>query len=241
MRTIFFGKSLILLSILYLSSCYFKGGGDGLDPGLIIAASEREDQSDKRAGRGRSANAVGKCSEDRSCEDMCEDVYNGDNNDENEGKVETCVKVRYKLAIQFEKILEILTEPYASSLRNIEEDAFFEFLDVSLAPWVEITKDASKSEAEALLIWIVRELEIATAIVNANKNYEKEFDLYEGAKNLFKEIGSGLDANGKVNNCDRILGSSKNYKDIAEDQGNCQAMVIYQAVCSDPNNTLTGC
>ena len=125
MRTIFLIQSLILSS-LFLSGCYFKGGGGSLGAELVIAASEREDQSDRRDSNSRRrGSSLGECREDTECEAICEDVYDEDGEDENEGKVETCLKVRHRLAIQFESILEILEEPYDSSLRNIEEDAFF--------------------------------------------------------------------------------------------------------------------
>ena len=234
MRTLFLIKGLIL-SGLFLSGCIFGGGN--LDPGLIVAASEREDQSDSRIERRRRENSGAECGEDRSCEDVCVEVYNEDNEDENEGKVETCLEVRYHYAIQFEDILEILEEPYESSLRNIEEDAFFEFLDVSLQPWIETTGSTSSSESEALLIWIARESDISQAIYDAYRNYEQDFNLYEGVQNLFEDIGSGKDNDGKVNDCDRnIVGDSKSYKDIAEENNNCEAAVIYNEVCSD---TLT--
>ena len=123
----------------------------------------------------------------------------------------------------------------------MKKTLFFEFLDVSLAPWVEITKSTSKSESETLLIWIARNLEISEAIVDAYHNYEREFDLYEGVQNLFEDIGSGKDADGKVEDCDRtIMGSSKKFKDIFKEIKNCDAMKIYIEVCADNEDLSCG-
>ena len=214
----------IIFTGLFLSACYFRGDAGGFDSSLIVAASETDLTSNKSASDRRRTNSSysGDCEDDKKCTKICEDVYDDSGDEENEGKVQTCLELKYKIAIQFEDILEVLEEPYESTLRNIDDKAFFEFLDVSLDPWVRSTKSASSSQAKDLLIWIAKEPKISSAIIDAYKNYEKEYDKFEGVENLFEKTNCGS----------TIAGSSITYVDIACEKGNSNALAIYDEVCS---------
>lgn len=198
---------------LFISSCYFRGIEDN-----IHIASEAESNRSKRS---RVRNITGLCKDYRECEDVCEEVYNDEGEEENEGKVDACIKLRYKTAMQFEEIVEILEEP-ENSLKNIETSVFSDFLDISLAPWVEKAKEASSSEAKELLIWIAKESRISQSIKKAYENFERDFSLYEGVDSLFNEI----------NGCDRDLLPDRNYEAVAQQSNNCDALDIYNEVCS---------
>ena len=196
--------SLIALSSLVLFSCILNAQDEGH---LIIARSEQDSERSNRL----STSKKGKCEEYRDCEDICEDVYEEDYDDEeeNEGRVNTCLKLPYNTVIYFEEILDIIQEPTLSLLRNISDNysrSFEEFLDVSVAPWVKIVKEADDTAAKDLLIWIAQEDDVSEAIISAYKNYE-DYKIYEGVKNLFEEIRSGSDQ------CDRMC-SAITTKDI---------------------------
>ena len=236
--------AIMVFSALFLSACLKDIGSSGLS----IAASE----TDLGGTRSSSRTSGGKCEDDRDCIDVCEDVYDPDRDDENLGKVDTCLQVSYKLAIQFEDILEILEEPHESSLRNINNKAFFEFLDVSLTPWVEEVEDANDDEAKNLLIWIAKESKISSAIVEAYENYEREYDKFEGVAEMFDRIGNMSDCD---NACEAVIqeaivGSSTSFWDIAYDNGNSNAQCIvielleqkcdgvnFPALCSNIENS----
>ena len=132
------------------------------------------------------------CKEDDDCEDICEDVYDPEEDDQNFGKVETCLELPYDTVREFRYIMNFLEDPYASDLRNINGRVFSKLLDISVEPWVRstVSREVNTSEAATLLIWVARETDISTAIVDAYRNREREFNLYEGVANLFEEIES---------------------------------------------------
>ena len=188
MKQIFFYLCL-LISPLILSSCMVGGGSSD---SLIIAKSAIDTTEEKKRDRKESDERNrGECGEDRDCEDVCEEVYNDEGDRENEGNVERCLELPYSTAINFEQILEIIEEPYYADLINIEEKDFEDFLEISVAPWVEKTKRLSNEEAENLLKWIASESKVASAIRRAYDRYE-DFDLYEGLQQLFEEIAPDL-------------------------------------------------
>ena len=216
MKKISFWTVMIFIS-LFLPACLINPGG--FDSRLMVAASETEltNKSEEAARRGSYNDNL--CKDDRDCREVCEDVY--DEDDEQVWNRKTCMELRYETAVQFKDILDIIKEPYNSSLKNIDEKAFSKFLDVSLAPWVTATNRLKNSEAEALLVWIAREERIGTAIAKAYENYEIGYDLFEGVENLFDEIGQ----------CDDAIAGEKSFADIACTEENHPAMAIYEAVC----------
>ena len=224
MKKIYFWP-MMLFSALCMPSCYFGGVADSSH--LIVSASETELKDNRGK---RDSNKGGDCEEDNGCEDVCEDVYNDEDEEENEGKVETCIKLRYKIAIQFEDIMDILEEPYDSNLENIDEKAFTEFLDVSVQPWVTaIKKVGGSNEVKALLSWIAKESGISRAIEEAYKNYEIDFDKYEGLIELFEELeNTGNQCAGfcKAVAEASIVGTSKSFWDIVGESGNSSAQKI---------------
>ena len=231
---------LVLVSCLFLSACLFEGGGSD---SLIIGKSETDEAEDRRRERERKTEVSrGDCGEFADCEEVCEDVYNEDGDRENEGKVERCLELSHKVAIDFENIVEVIEEPDYDALRNIENKSFKAFLDISLAPWLEKTKRLNNSEAEALLRWIAIEAEIATAIEKAYDNYE-DFDLYEGVEGLFEEIASDLSsytldtptalerANRRCAEfcsavANKALAGNRSFWDIASTKGNSSAQEL---------------
>jgi len=204
---------VIIFFSLFISSCYFSGVSDNIQ----TIASEAESNKSKRK---RTRNITGQCKDYRECENVCEEVYNEEGEEENEGKVDACIELRYKTAMQFEEIVEILEEP-ENRLKNIEGSVFSDFLDISLAPWVEKAKEASSSDAKEFLIWIAKESKISRGIKKAYENFERHFSLYEGVDNLFKEIGG----------CSRNLLPGRNYEAVAQASNNCDALDMYNEVC----------
>ena len=193
MKQIFFYVLALSVSGLFLSSCTIGSQGGGSDS-LLIAKSAIDTQEKQRRERNSSDERNrGDCKDYRECEDVCEEVYNDEDDRENEGKVEKCLDLPYQKAMSFEDLSDILEEPYYDDLTNIEARDFEEFLEVSVAPWVEKTKRLNNSESEALLRWIARDSKVASAIVSAYANLE-DFDLYEGAQRLFEEIAPDLES-----------------------------------------------
>ena len=243
MKKIYFWP-MMLFSALCMPSCYFGGVADSSH--LIVSASETELKDNRGK---RDSNKGGDCEEDSGCEDVCEEVYNDEDEEENEGKVETCIKLRYKIAIQFEDILDILEEPYDSNLENIDEKAFTEFLDVSVQPWVTAVKKVGGSnEVKALLSWIAKESGISRAIEEAYKNYEINFDKYEGVIELFEELensGNPCSRFCKAIDETSIVGTSKSFWDVAGESGNSSAQDIACNIltqkCNEEPERLQGC
>ncbi len=239
-------RSLAIIAFFSLTpSCYFGGGFDNAPIVLSSEADSAASRSRGGRGRGRSRNSGSSkaCEGHRDCENMCEDVYD-DGDEEDEGKVEACLEVNYKTAIQFKDILEALRDPSDSKLRNIEHRAFSKFLDVSVAPWVEEAVDrASRSDAEILLTWIAKERNVANAIVSAYSNYETEFDLYEGVEELLGEIRSVSSCSGFCGSVNKgIVGNRLSFWDIADQENNSYAKhiicEIFDDKCdSDKSNT----
>ena len=183
MKGIVFFTTLIFSS-LFLSSCLIGGANSGQDS-LHILTSELDIETDNFDSRRTQL-----CENSSECIDSCEDVYGDD--DEDEDKVEACIKLSYRIAMQFEEILETIENPTDSGLRNINDRAFEELLDISLEPWVDAVRRVSQSEARSLLVWIAREDEISSAIKKAYENYETEFDKYEGVHQLFKKLTNSV-------------------------------------------------
>ena len=200
---------LALASCLFLSACLFEGTGGGSSDSLIIGKSETDDKEDKRRERERNANR-GECGEYSDCEEVCEEVYDEDGDRENEGKVERCLELSYKVAITFEDILEVIEEPNYDDLKNIEDKNFEKFLNVSLAPWVEKTKRLNNDEAEALLKWIASKSKVADAIDKAEDNKYRDYD--EVVESLFEEIAPNLSTYtvSSVRNCAELCSAVVN-------------------------------
>lgn len=219
--------AIILSSFLFLSSCILEDDNSG---GVTIdfASETDSDRDDTKSSKY-------KCEEDNECVDVCEDVYDPDGDDRNIGKVDTCVELKYNTAIQFEDMLEILEEPYESSLRNVSSKAFAEFLDVSVEPWVETMKSVSESEAESLLIWIAKERGISQAIIDAYDEYEKDYSLYEGVYELFKEVGDGSSCSDLCDAFTDNIDKTVSFEQIVADKNNVSAMCIMSRVWEEEN------
>ena len=180
--------ALLSAGLLFLSSCIW-GSGDKTDS-LLIAKSAIDLKEKKK--RERSESNSSDCKDESGCDDICEDVYNEDDDEENEGYVDTCLDLTYKRVIAFERILEILKEPYYSDLLNIEAKDFESFLEVSVGPWVENTKRLNNREVKDLLKWIAGESKISSAVKSAYSDKKEDFDLYEGMQRLFTQIAPKL-------------------------------------------------
>ncbi len=230
-------KTLVLAVCLslFMPACYFDPGL-GQPPSIILPSEsgEARDARKKRSGR----RPTGRCESAGDCIDICEDVYDEDGEDENEAKVDACVELSYRTVIEFEDISDALRDPSDSNLRNIDERAFADFLDISIAPWVKATElsdlsttSEKEKAAKALLIWIARDKKISEAIVAAYTNYESDFYLYQGVNNLFKVIG-----------CSDNLTGDSNFQEIACKNTNSDAVKIYNAVPSCcPSTTTPSC
>lgn len=219
--------TVFILTVLFLPSCTF----DDANSGSAITVLPSEVEGDK-SNNTRSTTHGKVCDDNKKCIDSCEEVYDPDGDDEDYGKVETCVELSYRVAIEFEDMLDILEEPYDSNLRNIEGKTFDAFLDISIAPWEEVTSDHDKDESKVVLAWVARESKIASAIVNASKNYEAEFDAYEGMINLFKNIGIGDTECEELCDgmMDSIVGSATSFLDIIEETNNASAQCIAKTI-----------
>ena len=232
MKQIFFYLS-VLVSPLFLSSCI---GGRGASDSLIVARSAIDTKEQDRRDREESEETLrGECGEYRDCEGICEDVYDEDGDRENEGKVEKCLEEQYKTVISFERILEIIEEPYYADLRLIKAKDFKAFLEISVAPWVEKTKRLSNRESEDLLKWIASESKVASAIKDAYSSGYEDFDLYEGLESLFEEIApSNSSLIGAERLCyeichainSELLSQNKNFWTIADDTNNAAAKTL---------------
>lgn len=232
MKKIIFFTALLFTYLLFLPACLFEGGGFGNDLSFLVSETESDKTRDGRSDSG------GLCRDDNDCEDICEDVYDDASDEENDGKIEACGDLKYRIAIQFESIMEALESPYESSLRNIDHKIFLEFLDVSLEPWIRSTRprSVSNSEAEDLLVWVAKEKRISDAIVEAYQNYEREYDKFEGVANLFEKIASELTGcSGEVQKCAEmfnaitetaIVGSHISFWDIVQETISLSATAI---------------
>ena len=187
---------LILLQPFFLSACLFGGSliGNSQQDGLIIGQS----RISERRGTGRTIsskkqNARGNCEDNYDCEDICEDTYGDiDDKDEDEGRIERCIELPYRVVVAFEEIVKVLEDPAYSKLQNIEANDFEEFLKVSLRPWDEYTRDFSASESKKVLTWIASEASITKSITDAYNNYE-DVALYRGIERMLNDISGDLD------------------------------------------------
>ena len=216
------------------------GGGEsgGFDDDVIIEASSDGDSRKSSRSR-RSSEDNEKCEDVGGCDDTCTNIYNSDGKDENQGRVDRCLELRYATVNELEVILELLEEPYYSSLKNIKNKDFEDFLEVSVGPWVKSTKAFDRKESEDVLRWIATESGIAKAIVDAYKEYE-DFNTYEGVYNMIKDVG-----NSKKKACDRVcngivtakVGGGKSFWSILKAVSNSSAEDI---ACEVMKNNCPG-
>ena len=234
-------KKIILLIIqnLFLSACFLGGGIFSSQDALFIAPS-KESKRDRRD-RQRSENQRrGDCRDFSDCEDICEDVYEeGSDDDENDGRIEKCLELPYTVAISFEDIVEALEDPAYSVLKNIDENDFLEFLDISLDPWVEFIKRMRRSDAEILLRWIASEQRVAQSIVRAHNNFE-DFNNYEGVYKLLQDVALSdrpydtIDERNCAEMCSAIfassIGGNRSFYDIVEEIQNSSGEEIARSL-----------
>ena len=199
-----------------LSSCVIpanRGALSGVER-VIISASEEEENAKEREGRRRRGTSTKRfsgspCGDDDDCYDICEDIFNPDDDSENEGKVKACARTNKKYVLQFEDINEAFEDPeHISELELIDESAFTVMMDISASPWIEMTESAQTREAKILLVWIAKNKQIAKAINEAQDNYE-EYDSYEGVKNLLNQVyddtGDRWSSSSDQDKCKRYL------------------------------------
>ena len=233
---------LIVLQPLFFSSCLFGGGGSlfqTAQSGLIIGESslhEKKQGTTRTTISSKKESVSGTCEDSYECEGICEDTYGElDSNDEDEGRIKRCLDLSYKVVVSFEEIVKVLENPAYSQLQNIEANDFEEFLNVSLRPWEEFTRDFSSNESEKVLTWIAKDPQIAKAIIDAYKNYE-DVQLYHGIERMLNDIsgdtstfksaftGSSSDSEKKAECavfCDSVvevpISQGKSFYDVAEE------------------------
>ncbi len=240
-----------------LSSCVIpanRGALSGVER-VIISASEEEENAKEREGRRRRGTSTKRfsgspCGDDDDCYDICEDIFNPDDDSENEGKVKACARTNKKYVLQFEDINEAFEDPeHISELELIDESAFTVMMDISASPWIEMTESAQTREAKILLVWIAKNKQIAKAINEAQDNYE-EYDSYEGVKNLLKQVAESS----TNNSCEKLLkglgnvggvsgvtlSGSKSFIEIYQKEDNAEAEKICDQIAEDANNAR-GC
>ena len=189
---------LIVLQPFFFSSCFFGGGGSlfqTAQSGLVIGKSrlhEKKQGTTRTTISSKKESVSGTCEDSYECEDICEDTYGElDSNDEDEGRIKRCLDLSYKVVVSFEEIVKVLENPAYSQLQNIEANDFEEFLNVSLRPWEEFTRDFSSNESEKVLTWIAKDPQIAKAIIDAYKNYE-DVQEYHGIERMLNDISGDL-------------------------------------------------
>lgn len=240
-KTVLF-TTLIFAISFFLPACLLEGGGGVIDR----FASEDERRRDSGSNSEQDL-----CKYDDECEEICEEVYDESRDEENDGNVDACVELRYDRVIQFEYIMDALEDPFESKLKNIDDDDFFEFLEISVEPWVRSTKESvSNSEAEALLVWVAREDDISNALTRAYQNYEKDFDKFEGVTNLFEEIAPHFTTCSDDNkDCAEIfhaitevaiVGSQSSFQDIVKDTSSFSGQTIYCEVFNQKCGDIIG-
>ena len=234
---ILFSVGLALLWVCVMSACVMDSS---LSSPLILASEDEPDEDRRRS----SSEVGGKCDEDGDCTEICEDVYDPEGDEEKNGLVDTCVELKYKTVMQFEKIMEALEEPYDSNLRNINSSAFKSFLDVSVGPWVTEVKKASETQSKRLLAWIAKDKKISKAIVKGFENFESDYDQYEGVKEMLEALDvSDGGLNGREATCaemcqaivDEGVAGSSSFWNIVTSSGktNCDGQKIVAQILFD--------
>ena len=190
--------------IFSLGSCVWDWGDlTQTDPASIIQQSNLEDsveenrEGDSRRRLGSSGSYSrrgGKCRNDNSCADICEDLF------DDAGVVENCLDLSISIVKGrgtkrkrgFEYILDVfdsrITYP---ALTNIDGVSFKALMELSVEHWVNLTDDVTETEAKALLAWIAADKSVAEVIREhgADGNYAG-FNSYEGLIRLMKEVGN---------------------------------------------------
>ena len=209
-----------------------RGGAAGLEH-VIVSASEQEEETKRREGSRRRGSSLKRisgnpCGDDDDCYDICEDVFDPDDEDRNEGKVRACANVSKQYVIQFEDIVEYLEDPeHISELDNIDERAFDIMMEISAAPWIDVTETANKDEAKILLTWVAKNKRAAESIVESQKNYEG-YDKYEGVKELLERVS---DVSGDIcekwkDGLEEDISGNNSFIDILKSENNRHARTI---------------
>ena len=231
---------------LIFSSCISAVRPSSLNLSDIIQASTLDDNRSSSGSRNnrRRTGKAGDCTKD-TCEDICEDIYENIKEDEDDGVIERCLELNKKSLDSFETIIDYLSEPTLQNVRTVKdeyEDEFADMVDVSLFPWVDVTEKASRREAEALLIFVASESEIALALETAQYNYEG-YDRYEGISELVEKIASGNDCDKHAKAfCEAVISGNDRFIDIVREERNSVAenMGIYLITyhCSEGSHTV---
>ena len=225
-KKLLFICTLLISSLFYLSNCIFDGSG-GVQESLIIAPSEGDSNRERRTAPRSSTR--GKCSEVGDCDEICEEIYDEDDDNENEGTVDECLELKYSTVLGLEDIFEILedNEGDYNAIFNIEHKHFKSFLQVSVAPWIELTKDLDDDGSETVLRWIAKKKNIATAIVDAYKKRE-DYPIYDGVYAMLREVSNKSDTCERV--CDAIvndrIGKAGSFWEILKEESNSKAEEI---------------
>ena len=219
-----------LFFFFLFSGCFVTGGG--YDHGLLVAASESGDGAGQNFRSPKQRFYSGRtCEDDGACVDICEDIFLDD--DDDEYKVERCMRTNASLVYKFEDLLETLEDPFSElSLKEIDSKVFGAFLNISLKPWIDDLTDVSHSEARLLLGWIASESGISREIQSVyyfQHESIQPYYKYEGVENLLKEI-ENLESSltGEDEKCLRVfnpirevnISGSRSFWDIIHSTGN---------------------
>ena len=218
---------LLLFCAFYLLSCLFEPVG--VQDSLIISASEGDSNRNNNRRTASRSETRGKCEDVGDCDEICEEIYDEDDDNENEGTVDECLELKYSTVLGLEDIFEILedNEGDYNAIFNIEHKHFKSFLKVSVAPWIELTKDLDDDGSETILRWIAKKKDIATAIVDAYKKRE-DYPIYDGVYAMLREVSS------RSNTCERVcdaigndrIGKAGSFWEIATEENNDKAQEI---------------
>ncbi len=247
-------KLLGAFFILAIVSCVAQQ--PTLDVSDIIAASSSRDEDyrdrdTRRKSTNRSRSRSSECKTD-DCEEICEDIY--EDGDDGDGVIERCLELSRKVIDTFETIMEYLYDPTLGNVRTVKEeylDEFWDLVNVSLYPWIDIAEHASKDEAKALLTFVASSDEIAKALNDASGNYEG-YEKYEGVKELLKQVTSSTSSTcagaTEICSCDRLLNGfckvqisgNETFKSIVTAERNKHSRDVMINIILNDSNCKTG-
>ena len=180
----------IVIPSVFLTSCFF-GGFTGNRRGSLIIGSSKAGSNNNTVNR--SNLLEGSCGENADCIDICEETYEyfDEEEEENEGRIERCLELPYRVVDTFEDIVEALEDPAYSLLQNLDGRNFGDFLNVSLKPWIELINEMRREDSEIVLRWIASEKRVADGIESAYLNYE-DFEIYDGVFSMLMDLAPDL-------------------------------------------------
>ena len=145
-----------LLSLLLVSAC-FPSGQRSVNASREVVI---ERSSEEYGG--------GKCSEeedDHECYDYCNDIYNIRDDRED------CEELTVGQVAKIKEAHDFLESPREDDLGQIELDAFDLYLNISIDPLSDLIKDYSRSNAEDLMVWLVKNGDFAEVFQAEDQDY----------------------------------------------------------------------